>query len=88
MISAALFAYGHVGFLQVAYAFVIGFMFAYVYHHTNNLYITIIMHSVINLVVYLLGRLDLFKENTTLAIIGLVATLFSGVFIYFKQERP
>ena len=88
VISAALFAYGHVGFLQVAYAFVIGFMFAYVYHHTNKLYITIIMHSVINLVVYVLGKMAVFQGNTTLGTIGLICAVACAVCIYFKKERP
>lgn len=88
MISAALFAYGHVGFLQTTYAFVIGFMFAYVYHHTNKLYIPVLMHSLINIMVYLLGRLNVFQKNTAVAIIGLVVAVFSAGVLYLKKERP
>jgi len=88
ILSAALFAYGHPGVLQLVYAFIIGFMFAYAYHHTRKLWVPIMMHSVINLVVYVLGSVGLFKQNTTLAIIGLVCALLSAGAIYFKKERP
>lgn len=87
-LSAALFAYGHAGVLQMVYAFIIGFMFAYAYHHTRKFWVPVVMHSAINLVVYILGSMELFKENTTLAIVGLVCAVLSVGTIYFKKERP
>ncbi len=88
VLSATLFAYGHPGLLQLLYAFIIGFMFAYAYHHTRKLWVPIAMHSVINLVVYVLGKMAVFQENTTLGTIGLICAVFSAGFIYFKKERP
>lgn len=88
VLSAALFAYGHPGLLQLLYAFIIGFMFAYAYHHTRKLWVPIMMHSVINLVVYVLGKMAVFQENTTLGTIGLICAMACAVCIYFKKERP
>lgn len=87
VISSILFAYGHAGLLQAVYAFIIGLVFAYAYHHTKRFWVPVMMHSVINIVVYLLSKAEVFKENTTLAIIGLACAVFSGLVLYFKKVR-
>lgn len=93
--SGVLFAIVHFDFVRIPYLFTIGFVFAYIFMKTKNLWYTMISHLIINTLasigVYVLVYLNkkalnieslIYSETTSLT--KLIISLFvNGVILYF-----
>jgi len=49
LVSALLFSLGHMNFNQICYAFIMGILFALIFHCTDNLTYTLLIHFLFNL---------------------------------------
>ncbi len=49
LVSALLFSLGHMNFNQICYAFIMGILFALIFHCTDNLTFTLLIHFLFNL---------------------------------------
>lgn len=81
-ISAALFGMYHGNIIQAVYGFGLGMMIAYAYHYSKRILAPILIHSVVNIVVFLCTNLEVFKKGSAQTTIGAVCTAL-GVLVLF-----
>lgn len=87
-ISAALFGMYHGNLLQAVYGFALGMMFAYAYHYSKRIFVPIIMHGIVNIIVFLCTTLDVFKKSSAQTTIGAVCTVLGLlVLVYIVKTK-
>lgn len=87
LLSSALFGIYHGNMVQMAYSAIIGMVFAYAYHFSGQFAVPVVLHGVINAVVFLLSSLGVFRVGTTPLIIGLVFAMMSAVALYVMSYK-
>lgn len=87
-ISAALFGIYHGNVIQAVYGFALGLVLAYAYYYSKRIFAPMLMHSVVNIVVFLCTNFDVFKKGSAQTTIGVVCTVLGLlVLVYIVKTK-
>ena len=90
LLSTMLFAIYHGNSVQAVYSFVLGFVLAFAYHYSGNLIVSIVLHGIVNAMVFLASNYGFFKGTLAQLIAGGVCIVIGAIFffiIYKKYEK-
>lgn len=82
LLSSALFGVYHGNLVQTAYSFAIGMVFAYAYHYSGQFAVPVVMHGVINVIVFLASACGLFRGDGLQLALGIVFLAGSAASAY------
>ncbi len=84
VISALLFGIYHGNAVQLVYAFCLGLVLAVSYEDADNFFIPVLLHSVVNIMVFLASSFYLFPGGSVALVSGIVFTT-AGTAIFLKK---
>lgn len=87
LLSSALFGIYHGNVVQMTYSAIIGMVFAYAYQFSGQFAVPVVLHGLINTVVFLLSSFGVFRVGSTQLIIGLVFAIMSAAVLYVMSYK-
>ncbi len=85
MISAGLFGMYHGNGVQMVYGFCMGMILGFAYHQTHKFSLPVIIHGVVNVMVFLSSNLGLITGGTFQLIAGIALTVV-GAIVFWKMN--
>jgi membrane protease YdiL (CAAX protease family) len=86
MISAGLFGMYHGNGVQMVYGFCMGMILGFAYHQTHKFSLSVIIHGVVNVMVFLASNLELITGSTLQLVAGTILTAV-GIFAFWKMNK-
>ena len=86
MLSAALFGLYHGNSIQMVYSFALGLVLAYAYHYSGQFIMPVVLHAIINVIVYVSSNLGMFYDDGSQLSTGIIL-LVMGVWLFSRNGR-
>ena len=86
IMSAFAFGILHGNGVQMVYSTVLGLVLAYAYHYSGQFTVPVVLHGLVNAVVYVSSTLGMFPNDSSQLTKGIVL-LAMGVWLFFKLNR-
>ncbi len=84
--SSALFGLYHGNTVQLFYSFLLGMVLAQAYRYSGQFAVPVVLHGVVNTLVFLATNLALFRENTVQLVLGIILTV-AGIVLFFVFRK-
>ena len=86
ILSAVLFGLYHGNSIQMVYSFALGLVLAYAYHYSGQFIVPVVLHAIINVIVYVSSNLGMFYDDGSQLTTGIVL-LVMGVWLLSRNGR-
>lgn len=86
LISAAFFGVYHGNGVQMVYGFCLGTVLAYAYHYSEKFALPVIIHSIVNIIIFLASNYGWISGSVVQLVIGAMLTAAS-VLVFFKMNK-
>lgn len=86
ILSAALFGFYHGNIVQMIYGLALGLILAYAYHYSGQFIVPVVLHAVVNVVVYVSSILGMFPADDSQMVTGIVL-LAIGIWLFSQNRR-
>lgn len=83
LISAAFFGVYHGNGVQIVYGFCLGTILAYAYHYSRKFILPVLIHSIVNILVFLASNYGWLSGGVAQTVIGAVLTV-AGVLVFLR----
>lgn len=87
MLSAALFGVYHGNGVQLAYGTVLGVVLAQAYQVSGRFLVPVVLHGVLNILVFLAGSFGLFQQNAVQLVLGMALTVLGLILFYILYRK-
>lgn len=87
LLSSALFGVYHGNSIQLVYGFAMGYVLGWAYHYSGSMAVTVIMHGVLNVIIFLTSCLGFMGQGEFQLQLGIVLTL-TGVVLFRLLRKP
>lgn len=84
--SSALFGLYHGNTVQLFYSFLLGMILVQAYRYSGRILVPIVLHGVVNTLVFLATNFTLFKQNTVQLVLGAILSV-AGVIMFFLFKK-
>ena len=86
ILSSALFGLYHGNSIQMIYSVALGLVLAYAYHYSGQFIVPVVLHSIINVVVYVSSNNGMFYDDGSQLTTGIIL-LVMGVWLFTRNGR-
>lgn len=87
MLSAVLFGVYHGNGVQLAYGTILGVVLAQAYQMSGRFIVPVVLHGVLNVLVFVAGSLGIFQQNAVQLLIGMVLTVLGLILFYILYRK-
>ena len=86
ILSALAFGFFHGNSVQMVYGFILGLVLSYAYHYSGQFIVPVVLHSVVNLVVYVSSTLGMFNVEEGSELFTGIIILVMGIWLFAKNS--
>ncbi len=86
LVSSAIFGFYHGNTVQLFYSFLLGMILCQAYRYSRKFIVPVVLHGVVNVVIFLATNLALFQDNTLQLVLGAVMTA-AGIVLFFLFRK-
>lgn len=87
ILSAVVFGIYHGNGVQLAYGTILGVVLAQAYQVSGRFFVPVVLHGVLNILVFLAGSFGIFQQNVLQTVLGLGLTLLGIILFYIFYRK-